>query len=193
METRQDYLKFHPDVEDAATESIEADMDTSKPLYFWQIYSIWGKDPITDICTAFYDSIYAIDDNSEDASLKQEFERLEPKKHHIKAQISFWVDSMGGGKEYPGGTDRLIYHHEFKAERVMNAKGAKHWIRHMKIAIQQSYDPHFQKDPRILASVIAFLETKMKSYAEMHSWEFDPNDFILKDFLPSPTATLATE
>lgn len=181
--TRQEYLKARPELTDVIEESLDAELDTSKPLYFWQIYSIWGKHPIVDICAAFYDSIYD-DDEDDNAEFRNVFDKLAPKRHHVNTQVAFWVDAMGGGKTYTGGTHRLVYHHKNKAgTRVMNASGAKQWMRHMKVAIRKNHH-HFQTDPRILPCVMDFLETKMRTYAELHSWEFDKSDFEVESFLP---------
>jgi hypothetical protein len=185
--TRQEYLKVHPECMDNVDESLDADLDTSKPLYFWQIYSIWGKHPIVDICTDFYGSIYAVEDDAKDRKeieFKNVFQKLAPKRHHINAQVAFWADAMGGGRLYHGGSHRLLYHHSNNAgERVMNADGAKLWMHHMKVAIKNNHF-HFQKDPRILPCLIDFLETKMMFYADFHDWDFDKGDFSFQDFLP---------
>eukprot|EP00980_Cylindrotheca_fusiformis_P018287 scaffold5966_cov118-Cylindrotheca_fusiformis.AAC.12 len=190
--TQQEYLQAHPDLLHMENEKIclDADLDVSKPLFFWQIYSLWGKKPIVDICEAFYDSIYEKTqttnehDDDYDDEFRAVFIKLAPKRHHINTQLAFWVDAMGGGKTYPGGTHRLVYHHKTKAgDLVMNANGAKRWMNHMKVAIRKN-NHHFQTDPRILATLVDFLETKMRTYADLHGWEFDKKDFEISSFLP---------
>lgn len=181
-QTRKEYLHFHPELMDA-NESLDADMDTSKPLYFWQVHSIWGQKPFLDICTDFYNSVYDNISEVEDIEFKQVFERAASKSHHIRAQAAFWIDSMGGGRLYMGGNDRLTFHHYHNAEELMNADGAKRWVRHMKGAIQKNHH-HFQEDPRLLPCIVDFLETKMMAYADTHDWEFDKTDFQVVDFLP---------
>jgi truncated hemoglobin YjbI len=181
-QTRQEYLRAHPElIGDDIDESLNADLDTSKPLYFWQIYSLWGQDPFLDIITDFYDSVYNVSERK-DLEFRKVFELAASKHHHINAQAAYWIDSMGGGKFYPGGAHRLNVHHHHNAEEVMNADGAKRWMSHMKLAIKHNHH-HFQQDPRILTCLIDFLETQMMFYADTHEWEFDASDFQVEHFL----------
>jgi truncated hemoglobin YjbI len=166
---------------DDIDESLNADLDTSKPLYFWQIYSLWGQDPFLDIITDFYDSVYNVSERK-DLEFRKVFELAASKHHHINAQAAYWIDSMGGGRFYHGGTHRLTFHHHHNAKKVMNADGAKRWMSHMKLAIKHNHH-HFQQDPRILTCLIDFLETQMMFYADTHEWEFDASDFQVEHFL----------
>mmetsp|Transcript_13567 Transcript_13567/g.32770 ORF Transcript_13567/g.32770 Transcript_13567/m.32770 type:complete len:203 (-) Transcript_13567:262-870(-) len=185
LPTQQEYLNSvkNPDEIDL---SLNANMDQTKPLYFWQLYSIWGQGPILDICEAFYKSLYSVSeengDDIGDVELKQVFQMLDTMRHHINVQSAYWIDSMGGGRAYHGGLFRLTYHHKNRAgPKVMTADGAKRWMRHMQKAIHQNHK-HFQQDHRILPCLVSFLETKMKSYAELHDFEFDASDFELDKF-----------
>lgn len=178
IETRNEWLNAHPNITlEHDFESFAANLDTTEPLYYWQIFSIWGQKPILKICTDFYDSVYEQDDK-----FAQVFKRAAPKSHHIRAQAAYWIDAMGGGKVYHGGIGRLQYHHMINAGSIMNAKGSKLWMHHMKKSISKN-QKYFDQDPRILPSLLDFLETKMKIYAEDHCWEFDSSDFEIKDFL----------
>eukprot|EP00980_Cylindrotheca_fusiformis_P020429 scaffold7479_cov61-Cylindrotheca_fusiformis.AAC.1 len=194
--TRMEYLQVHPEIQDI-DESLNANPDTTQPLYYWQIYSLWGQTPFMDICTDFYNSIYDNVVDEGDRLFKAVFERAAPKSHHIRAQAAYWIDSMGGGRLYMGGTDRLNFHHQINAEPIMNENGAKRWIRHMKIAFWNNHHLHFSganADPRILPCLVDFLKTKMMSYATLHGWEFDTTDFNVQDFCPpssSPQAAAA--
>jgi len=105
--------------------SLEAEMNVTKPLYFWQIHSITGQEPLFSICSHFNDLVYADD---EAPWFKQVFEQAAHKNHHIFAQAAFWIDSMGGGRVYMGGSDRLNFHHHHNAREIMNAEGAKQWM-----------------------------------------------------------------
>ncbi len=40
------------------SKSLDADMDPSKPLYFWQLYSLIGHEPIISIVQNFYERVY---------------------------------------------------------------------------------------------------------------------------------------
>jgi hypothetical protein len=178
LESRKEYMKTRG-LKEAPT-SLQAHLDVISPLYFWQIYSIWGKQPILDICADFYYFIYLDDDAP---WFREVFERVASKQHHIMTQAGYWIDAMGGGKVYHGGLGRLAYHHYYNADTIMNAKGANRWMQHMKKAIQKNHS-HFQKDPRILPCLVDFLETKMKIYAKLQEWEFDASDFRLEGFYP---------
>jgi hypothetical protein len=158
--------------------SLEADLDTTKPLYFWQLHSLIGRQPVLDICRDFYDFVYL---DFESPWFRRVFEEVAPKKHHILAQAAYWVDAMGGGRVYHGGLGRLNYHHRYNAKEIMHAKGAARWMHHMKKSLRKN-NRHFQSDPRILPCIVEFLETKMKIYAKVHEWEFDASDFQIEEF-----------
>ncbi|CAJ1932191.1 unnamed protein product [Cylindrotheca closterium] len=189
LDTQHEYLKLVDNPSEIDL-SLDANMDQTTSLYFWQLYSIWGKDPILDICEAFYKSIYSVSeekgDEIGDVELKQAFERLDTMRHHINVQAAYWIDAMGGGRAYHGGLFRLRYHHTGRAgPKVMTADNARRWMRHMHGAICQNHK-HFEQDHRILPCVISFLETKMKSYADLHEFEFDASDFDLEKFQQAP-------
>ena len=161
-ETRDEYLEtnFTINIDSNSTGSIDADLDTSKPLYFWQLYSIWGKQPIIDICSEFYNSVY---NDDEEPWFRLVFQQTGTKERHILAQAAYWIDSMGGGKLYHGGLGRLKFHHSYNARHVMNSTGASRWMYHMKVSIIKNRH-HFVKDPRILPCIVLdFLKTKMQS------------------------------
>lgn len=185
LSTQQEYLNSVDNPSDIDL-SLNANMDQTGSLYFWQLYSIWGQQPIMDIVESFYKSIYSVSeengDEIGDIELKQVFANLDTMRHHINVQVAYWVDAMGGGRYYHGGDFRLTYHHKSRAgPKVMSADGAKRWMRHMRGAIRQNHK-HFQQDRRILPCLVSFLETKMKSYAKVHNFEFDPSDFVLDTF-----------
>jgi truncated hemoglobin YjbI len=174
LSTQQEFIKSAENPKDIDL-SLNANMDQTRSLNFWQLYSIWGQEPILDIVEAFYKSIYSVSeengDEIDDIELKQVFVNLDTMRHHINVQAAYWIDAMGGGRYYHGGDFRLTFHHKNRAgPRVMTADGAKRWM------------SHFQQDHRILPCLISFLETKMKSYAELHNFEFDPTDFELDKF-----------
>jgi truncated hemoglobin YjbI len=185
LESRQEYLKVHHhekaaenDV-DLISESLHADMDTSQPLYFWQLYSIIGKEPILAFIAEFYNRIYA--DTKEEWFLVA-FTGIGDKAHHIKSQSSYWIDALGGGRVYFGGKSRVNFHHYSNhAEHIMNERGAKRWMHHMRGAIR-SYDFSKFNDPRIVPALVEFLRVKVITHAEEHQWEFNDSDFAVIDF-----------
>ena len=172
--TKQNYEEFHrhklpsdgtkdESVAGFGGSDLYADPDRTQPLYFWQLYSIIGEQPILEVVADFYARIYADVDND---WFRQSFLRSSPDESeiHITAQVQFWVDAMGGGKRYYGGNRRVRFHHEFNGEDVMNAKGATLWMKHMTAALlQYDFPSKFPEDPRILPCIVWFLKTRMKS------------------------------
>lgn len=119
-ETRREYLRIKGLDEDCVDLTLEAEKDPSKPLYYWQLYSLLGTRPIYDICATFYKVLY-----EDDAAqwFKEVFVDAAPQQHHINAQAAYWVDAFGGGRRYHGGNGRLTWHHMYNAGSIMNAKG----------------------------------------------------------------------
>jgi hypothetical protein len=249
MEGRDEYLalyhhhhRYYPSDDDngalssstscVPSSSVQANPDTRQPLYFWQLYSLIGKQPILDICRDFYDFVFSDtnnnnnnnnnddttpttndtnntnttnshhnnDDDQQEDWFRSVFERSASKEHHVQTQSTYWIDAMGGGPVYQGGLGRLnFHHHSSDARSIMNAKGARRWMHHMRASIRKNHF-HFERirtiihdddddndndDDRVLPCLVTFLETKMRSYAKTFQWELDPLDFRLEDFYPS--------
>lgn len=181
-ETKEDYL---PQSEDDFPTSYQADLDVTKPLYFWQLFSILGKDPILEIVKAFYARVLVDEQDWFRLAFTQVTDEID---HHIKTQSAYWIDSFGGGKEYWGGSSRLNYHHYSNhAFAIMNAKGATRWLWHMKMAMS-TYDfaTKHKGDPRILPCIVEFLKTKVRTYSAEHEFEFDESMFKVEDFTFPP-------
>jgi hypothetical protein len=70
--------------------SLQADIDTSTPLYFWQIHSVTGQEPLFDICSDFYDLLF---EDDEAPWFKEVFLKTATKDRHIFAQAAFWIDA----------------------------------------------------------------------------------------------------
>lgn len=179
MTSRKEYLQAHNLREDEVPSSLEADMDINAPLYYWQVHSITGQETLFQICADFYDLVYK--DNSA-PWFKEVFEEAAPKNHHIMAQAAYWIDSMGGGRLYPGGSGRLNFHHMHNAASIMNANGAKQWMYYMKQSLRMNA-ADLGEDPRVLPCIVDFLKTKMQTYAKVHGWDFDDTDFSLRDIV----------
>mmetsp|Transcript_34773 Transcript_34773/g.54297 ORF Transcript_34773/g.54297 Transcript_34773/m.54297 type:complete len:249 (+) Transcript_34773:127-873(+) len=177
---------------------LNADPDTTKPLYHWQLYSILGKDPIVTFITEFYKRIF--DDTRPNYEwFRMAFVGVDPNPaNHVKAQSNYWIDAFGGGRVYWGGLSRLGFHHNsIHAEPVMNERGAKRWLWHMKHAIR-SYDfdnylsssmagssssgSEEEKDERIVPTLVDFLKVKVLMYAKEHEWEFDETEFDVEEY-----------
>lgn len=147
--------------------------DHNEPLFFWQLYSILGTEPILKLITDFYERVFHDD---EQPWFRDAFVNLGvPMSHHVHTQAAYWIDAMGGGRVYHGGEYRLHFHHKNNARAVMTAAGASRWMYHMRQALQAAkFD-----DPRVKPVILDFLDTKMKSYADQFGWEYNPKDMEL--------------
>ncbi len=149
-----------------------ASKDLNKTLYFWQIYSIIGPEPIRKLITIFYTSIF---ESTTDLWFKEEFEDLGPLKHHIDRQSEFWLDIMGGGPLYKANMKKLHLKHKL-VENIMTEKGAKLWMHHMINSIN-TIKEELSVDRRIIPCLIDFLNFFMIKYAH----EFDFNFYEIKN------------
>jgi len=184
VDARSDYLfHFHKAVDDDGddddnklpTKSLMASTNIEDPLYFWQLYSLIGSEPIMDLVTDFYKRVFADIGNS---WFRDVFVNVAPLGHHIHTQAAYWVDAFGGGRRYHGGNHRLNFHHVYNAREIMNAKGAQRWMYHMRGALMAAKDQRvFKKDPRVIPCIVDFLEAKMRTYAMNHGWQFEEADF----------------
>ena len=117
--------------DDEEINGLYASNDLNKSLYFWQIYSIIGKEPIHKLITIFYTSIF---ESKTDLWFKEEFEDLGSLEHHINRQTEFWLDVMGGGPLYKGNMIKLNKKHKL-VQNIMTEKGANKWMYFMINAI----------------------------------------------------------
>ena len=115
--------------------SLTAPRDLSKPIHFWQLYSILGQEPIVGIVSRFYERVFA-----DEPWFLSVFEQVGGLKHHIVTQASMWIDVMGGGPYYHGGEYRLSFHHTHNAMALMNDKGAERWVTLMRQTLDASAD-----------------------------------------------------
>jgi len=157
--------RAHYNVDNHAAGDMAADPDTSKPLYFWQLYNVLGQRRIVKLVTNFYTRVYKDD---EDAEFKRAFTRISGMNHHIATQAAFWIDAMGGGRAYHGGMYRLEFHHHHNAKQVMTHKGAVRWMLHMRAALDES---DLGTDPRVRWVIDDFLFIMMEKYAGQHGFQ----------------------
>ena len=178
LQGREDWLKAHdithPDAVKVISTSLMADKDLSKPLYYWQLFSIMGFEKIRNIVSTFYDRVY---NDMDEIWFREAFERISDVHHHISTQTAFWVDTFGGGRYYHGADGRLNFHHSQNAASVMTERGAKRWMHHMRLTLKDHLGELNALDRRILPCLVDFLKTKMYKYSYLHSWNFDPSDF----------------
>ena len=139
--------------------SLFAPKSQSKPIQFWQLFSILGPDRIVRIVHRFYDLVF-----EDEIWFKSSFERVGDMSHHVRTQSSMWLDVMGGGLKYHGAEFRLNFHHQHNALEVMNARGAERWTKLMVQALDES-EKHMLEDPRVRISINTFLTHFMKKYA----------------------------
>jgi truncated hemoglobin YjbI len=157
-----------------SVDQMTANLDRTKPLYYWQLYSLLGKEPIWGIVRNFYGRVFS---DEQDPEFREAFTRIANLEHHIETQSAFWQDAFGGGRQYHGSNYRLKFHHSHNAKQVMNEAGAKRWMYHMGNTLQE-FDPILRAiDPRIPGCIVDFLRTKMKTYSDQFGWTYAEGDF----------------
>ncbi|WP_412049232.1 hypothetical protein ACK6D9_15875 [Hoeflea sp. Naph1] len=145
--------------------SLEASNDITKPIQFWQLYSVLGPERIVAIVSDFYTRVFADEDWFASA-----FARIGGIEHHINTQSAMWVDVMGGGPAYHGGDFRLNFHHTHNAIQVMNDKGAALWTKLM-LQTLDACAHHMTGDPRVRTALNTFLTHFMGKYAQEFDFE----------------------
>ncbi|CUH41483.1 truncated hemoglobin [Ruegeria atlantica] len=140
--------------------SLTAPGDITKPIQFWQLYSVLGQDQIVDIVRRYYERVFA-----DEPWFTSVFERVGGLSHHVATQASMWIDVMGGGPYYHGAEFRLSFHHTHIAMALMNDKGAERWVALMRETLDSSLDL-MAADPRVRTSINTFLAYFMTKYAD---------------------------
>ena len=115
--------------------SLTATSNISKPIQFWQLYSVLGQDPIVGIVKRFYERVFA-----DEHWFTSVFEKVGGLHHHVGTQASMWIDVMGGGPYYHGAEFRLHFHHTHNAMALMNDRGAERWVGLMRETLDASSD-----------------------------------------------------
>jgi truncated hemoglobin YjbI len=171
--------------------SLDAPNDPSKPIQFWQLYSVLGQDRIVNIVSNFYERVFSDED-----WFTSVFARVGGIGHHINTQASMWIDVMGGGPYYHGAEFRLNFHHTHNAIQLMNKKGAKRWSQLMIDTLDHSTQ-HITDDPRIRPGINTFLTHFMSKYSQEFTFEnrsmFGPTNPPVKrkiDFLKMTTEAI---
>ncbi|MEM7462004.1 MAG: hypothetical protein AAF362_04935 [Pseudomonadota bacterium] len=145
--------------------SLTAPSNLSKPIQFWQLFSVLGQDPIVGIVKRFYERVFA-----DEPWFTSVFERVGGLGHHVSTQASMWIDVMGGGPYYHGAEFRLRFHHTHNAMALMNDKGAERWVTLMRDTLDGSSDL-MSDDPRVRTSINTFLAYFMTKYADEFAFE----------------------
>ena len=147
--------------------SLTASNDETKPIQFWQLYSVLGQDRIVNIVTNFYKRVF-----NDEEWFRSVFIRVGRMDHHIRTQASMWLDVMGGGFAYHGGEFRLNFHHTHNAMDLMNEKGAAHWAKLMVETLDDTA-VHMTSDPRVRTSLNTFLAYFFDKYATDFNFKYD--------------------
>lgn len=145
--------------------SLTAPDSASKPIQFWQLYSVLGQQPIIRIVENFYTRVFKDED-----WFTSVFTRVGGIGHHINTQAAMWIDVMGGGPYYHGAEFRLNFHHTHNAMQLMNDKGAARWSQLMLDTLDASSD-EMTNDPRVRTSINTFLAHFMTKYADDFGFE----------------------
>lgn len=145
--------------------SLVAANDTSKPIQFWQLYSVLGPERIMAIVSQFYNLVY-----NDEQWFMSVFARMGAKDRHIMTQSGMWVDVMGGGHQYHGGEFRLNFHHTHNAMELMNDKGAERWVSLMVKTLNKP-GVDYTEDARVRPAINTFLGYFMGKYAADFSFQ----------------------
>jgi len=140
--------------------SLDASGSQDKPIQFWQLYSVMGKQRIINIVSQFYDKVFA-----DEPWFTSIFERVASKPRHVITQSAMWIDVMGGGHQYHGGEFRLNFHHTHNAMELMNARGAERWVSLMKATLDEP-GLDLTSDLRVRPALNTFLSFFIEKYAD---------------------------
>eukprot|EP01084_Bolivina_argentea_P149032 260431_1 len=152
--------------------TLQYNADKTKPLYFWQLYSLLGYSRINKIVSVFYKSIFD-DKNAKNKWFRDAFVKIGPLQHHIGTQVAFWLDAFGAGKRYHGGEFRLDYHHRYNAHAVMTKNGAILWMEHMRNTLNlKTID--LTNDERVRPAINEFLQLMLNKYG--HDFNFKTSE-----------------
>ena len=139
--------------------TLDASVNPSKPIQFWQLYSVLGQKRIVRIVQNFYRRVYR-----DEPWFWSVFARIGDTSHHVRTQSAMWLDVMGGGFKYHGAEFRLHFHHQHNAIELMNKKGAERWIKLMVQTLDDTAE-YMTDDPRIRVSLNTFLAYFTTKYA----------------------------
>ena len=140
--------------------SLEASLDPSDTLYFWQLFSVMGTGRIKTLVQQFYVRIFA----DRETWFQRAFADIAPLDHHVATQSAMWCDVLGGGRHYHGGEYRLSFHHQHNAMRVMTQAGAERWSMHM-LDTLCAPSADLTSDLRVKGALLEFLRLAMDKYA----------------------------
>lgn len=168
---RDDYLAAHPGVPRLPqTLSFQASWDPQAPLYFWQLYSLLGRQRLERLLHAFYSRVLA---DAEAPWFRDVFAEFGGVEYHTRGQLRFWLDAFAGGERYRGGLAALEAHHGMAAE-IMTERGARRWMHHMRLATGALRGEWDALDPRIAPCLDDFLAFAMERYGVQFDFHVAP-------------------
>ncbi len=139
--------------------SLVAAEDRSKPIQFWQLFSVMGPKRILHFVMIFTT-----------ASMKTRlgfamfFVHVGDAAHHVRTQSAMWIDVMGDGFHYHGAEFRLNFRRQHNAFQLMTKESTARWTKLM-IETFQACDAQINHDPRIRPSINIILQYFMSKYA----------------------------
>lgn len=149
--------------------SLTASDNLNDPLFFWQIHSVAGRNPIFKLATLFYKRVF---DDTDNDWFKGPFEVLSSKNYHIMSQAMMYIDCFGGGRLYGGGEKRVNLHHgDIMAKLLMTDRGAIQWSIYMKESLQEMQEELHAIDPRMRTALNTFLQYFMDKYGAQFGFD----------------------
>ena len=155
--------------------SLFAPQDRAAPMYFWQLHSVLGEDLLDRMITSFYSSVLGDDDAP---WFRDAFAELGGLRYHVRGQLRFWMDVLGGRGDYRPGEKGLRIHHD-TAREVMTERGAMQWMFHMNRTIRRFSSELRSADPRSIDCMREFLVFFVEKYGAQFDFNFKDFDFDL--------------
>ena len=149
--------------------SLIASNDQTKPLYFWQLYSILGEKYIEDLIILFYTKIFS-DNDIKNKWFCDEFIDIGDINYHVRGQKKFWLDIMGGGEYYSGGEKKLYNYHKL-VKNIMTKEGSHLWMKYMNESLDEM---KYENDLRVRKCIDVFLNYFMIKYSIEFDFNFYP-------------------
>lgn len=167
---------------DSHTLSLHAGRDTTKPLFFWQLYSVLGMNRIIAVVSTFYKKVLS---DEQAPWFRDAFASAGDLMYHVRGQALFWADVMAGGVSYKGGLRRLMLKHRMSSD-VMTEIGAKRWMHHMAGTLAEHQAEFDALDRRVIPCVLDFLEFFMDRYSAQFDFNLIPWMHLLRDRVVAP-------
>mmetsp|Transcript_5343 Transcript_5343/g.15065 ORF Transcript_5343/g.15065 Transcript_5343/m.15065 type:complete len:169 (+) Transcript_5343:103-609(+) len=131
----------------SSTEALEG----GHKIQLEDLFGILGVDTIHDIATAFYDGVYADD---EEPWFRDLFDGRSDKELSIFSQETFFVQRFGGDPMYGGmEKDDDFVEHVHRTVK-MTPRGLRRWMQHMRKALLKAIPDQKFKDAPAIRSLL---------------------------------------